>query len=188
MRRRFVTYTFSTLIDNETTSIVNPRKYRTVSSLDQTHIMRVAATYELPWRFTGHGLNRLWRQVGAGSSLGGYFIAESGLALGITHPHGRPICIRNAAKSGPVSERLGDRFDPVTRPPSQSVLRYRCLPALTFPIAERLRLQVRMEAQGLTNTPNFAAPGTNLSSIATFGVITAASGSRQMQGSASIFF
>jgi hypothetical protein len=53
---------------------------------------------------------------------------------------------------------------------------------------ERLRLQLRMESQGVTNTPNFAAPGTNLSSLSTFGVITAASGSRQMQGSVRILF
>ena len=57
-----------------------------------------------------------------------------------------------------------------------------------FPLRDRLRLQVRMDAQGITNTPNFAAPGTNLSSIATFGVITSAGGSRQLQGSARITF
>jgi hypothetical protein len=58
----------------------------------------------------------------------------------------------------------------------------------TFPITERFRLQIRMEASGVTNTPNFGAPGTNMGSLATFGVITTASGSRQMQGSARVYF
>ncbi|MGH8246657.1 MAG: hypothetical protein ACREUU_09520, partial [Gammaproteobacteria bacterium] len=207
------TYTFSKLLDNETTSVINPRKYRTVSNLDQTQIMRVAATYEFPWQFTG-----FLRQAAGGWSLSGYFIAESGLPLGVTHPNGRPLRIRNATKSGPVSERLGDQFDPATRrrvnpyfdtdafvplpsqyvvtpePPRFDELRAPGVKSLnvslfkTFPITERLRFQIRMEAQGVTNTPNFAAPGTNLSSIATFGVITSAGGSRQMQGSARIFF
>jgi len=50
-----------------------------------------------------------------------------------------------------------------------------------FPLRERLRLEVRAEMANFTNTPNFAAPGTNMSNAATFGVITAAGGSRSMQ-------
>jgi len=55
-------------------------------------------------------------------------------------------------------------------------------------LRERLRLEIRLDATGLTNTPNFAAPGTNMSQAATFGVITSAGGSRSMQGSARIAF
>jgi hypothetical protein len=212
------TYTFSKLIDNETASLINPRQYRTVSSLDQRHIMRVAATYEFPWQFTGQGAGRFLRQLAGGWALSGYFIAETGRPFGVTHPNGRPVRLRNPALSGPVSQRLGDRIDPVTRRPvnpyfdvtafaplaSQYVItpepdRFDELRApgvtslnmslfKTFPIAERFRLQVRMEAAGVTNTPNFGAPGTNLSSLATFGVITTAGGSRQMQGSVRVFF
>ncbi len=209
------TYTFSKLMDNETTSITNARKYRTVSSLDQTHIVRIALTYELPWQFNGKGL---LRQVAGGWSLSGYAIAESGLPLGVTHSNGRPVRLRNAAKSGSVEDRLGDKLDPVTRRPlnpyfdvtafaplasqyvvSPSAPRFPELRApgtkslnmsvfKTFPIRERLRLQVRMEAESLTNSPNFAAPGTNMSSLATFGVISSATGSRQIQGSARVTF
>lgn len=53
-----------------------------------------------------------------------------------------------------------------------------------FLIRERLQFQVRLDVIGLTNTPIFGAPGTNLSNPATFGVITTAGGSRQMLGSA----
>jgi hypothetical protein len=58
----------------------------------------------------------------------------------------------------------------------------------TIPIYERLRLEIRMEASGITNKPNFAAPGTNMSQAGTFGVITSAGGSRSMPGSARIAF
>lgn len=212
------TYTFSKLIDNETTSVINPRKYRTVSSFDQTHIMRVAATYEFPWRFDQLGANRFLRQVAGGWSVSGFFTAETGTPLGVTHPNGRPIRIRNPAKSGPVGERLGDRLDPVTRRPlnpyfdidaflplasqfeiTPEAARFDELRApgtlslnlslfKAFPIGERVRVQLRMESSGVTNTPNFAAPGTGMGSLATFGVITSAGGSRQMQGSLRMTF
>jgi hypothetical protein len=58
----------------------------------------------------------------------------------------------------------------------------------TVPLRERLKLEIRLDATGLTNTPNFGAPGTNMSQAATFGVITSAGGSRSMQGSARISF
>ena len=41
---------------------------------------------------------------------------------------------------------------------------------------------------GATNTPNFDAPGTNMSQAATFGVISSAGGSRAVQGSARVVF
>jgi hypothetical protein len=207
------TYTFSKLIDNETTSVINPRKYRTVSSLDQTHVFRLAATYEFPWLFAG------WlRQIAGGWSLSGFYVANSGQPLGVTHANGRPIRIRNAAKSGPVSQRLGDVLDPSTRRPLNPYFDIGAFAALpsqfvvtpepprfdelrqpggqslnmslfkTFPIRERLRLQLRLEATGVTNTPNFASPGTNMNSLATFGVINAAGGNRQMQASVRVTY
>ena len=58
----------------------------------------------------------------------------------------------------------------------------------TFPIYERFKFQIRMDAISVTNTPIFGAPGTNLSNLATFGVINSAAGSRQMLGSVRILF
>ena len=57
-----------------------------------------------------------------------------------------------------------------------------------FPIKERLKFQIRMDAIGATNTPIFGAPGTNMSNTATFGVINSAGGSRQMLGSVRLLF
>lgn len=77
------------------------------------------------------------------------------------------------------------RFDELRAPPTQGL---NVSLFTTFPIHERIRLQLRMDAQGLTNTPNFAAPGTNLSSPTTFGVINGAGGSRSRQGSMRVYF
>jgi hypothetical protein len=55
-------------------------------------------------------------------------------------------------------------------------------------VRERLKLQIRMDATGATNSPNFSAPGTNMSQAATFGVITSAGGSRAVQGLARLVF
>jgi hypothetical protein len=77
---------------------------------------------------------------------------------------------------------LKDQYTVSPEPPSLDELRAPGLRSLnlnllkTFPIRERLRLEVRMEASGVTNTPRFAAPGTNTSVAGTFGVITSAGG------------
>ena len=41
-----------------------------------------------------------------------------------------------------------------------------------FNITERVTFQFRMEMFGVTNTPHFANPGTDVTNTATFGVIT----------------
>jgi hypothetical protein len=48
-------------------------------------------------------------------------------------------------------------------------------------VKERLNISVRLDASGLFNTPQWAAPGTNLANNATFGVINSAGGNRKMQ-------
>lgn len=205
-------YTFSKLIDNNSASYVNTRRYRSVSAFDQTHTLRLAAVYELPFR----PASRVLKQALGGWELTGFFSVETGVPLTVTHTNGRPLRIRNPRLDGPVSERLGDRrtgsrvenpyfdltaFQPLpnqyTVTPEPAYLAELRAPTgrsinLTamkrFAIRERLKLEVRMDAIGLTNSPNFGAPGTNLSNLATFGVISTAGGSRQMLGSARLLF
>ncbi len=211
------TYSFSRLMDNNTTSVINPRFYRAVSPIDQKHVTRLAFVYQLPVRFAGPGWNRVWNQILGGWSVSGLAQFATGTPLSVSHAYGRPLRIRNPRLSGPVHERLGDRRDATGRvlnpyfditafqplpnqytvtpePPMLDELRAPGTRSLNasffknFPIRERLRLEIRLDATGLTNTPNFGAPGTNMSQAATFGVITSAGGSRSMQGSARIAF
>ncbi len=189
------TYSNSKLIDNYTTSIVNPRRYRTVSEFDQAQVMRAAFTYQLPFR-SGHALGR---RVVEGWSLGGFVNLASGPPVGITQANGRPLRIRNAAKSGPIVNRLNAYFDTTAfvalpnqytispEPPYFDELRAPGTRSLSLslikviPIRERLRGEVRVESTGFTNTPGFSAPGTNMSNAATFGVINSGGGARSMQ-------
>ncbi|MEK7407911.1 MAG: carboxypeptidase regulatory-like domain-containing protein [Acidobacteriota bacterium] len=205
-------YTFSKLIDNYTTSVVNPRKYRSVSEFDQTHMMRLSAVYALPFRPSSRAL----RAVAGGWEITGYLAIETGVPLSVTHANGRPLRIRDPRLEGAVSERLGDSraggrvvnpyfdlgaFQPLpnqyTISPEPAFLAELRAPTARsvnlsllkeFPIGERVRVQARMDAIGLTNTPVFGAPATNLSNAATAGVINSASGSRQMLGSLRLRF
>ena len=199
-------YTFSRLMDNYTTSIVNPRKYRAVSAYDQKHVFHLAAVYQMPFNFN----NRLVNGVLGGWSVSGAVQMATGLPLSVTHPNGRPIRVANPKLNGPVEDRLGDRrnadgsianpyFNTTAflafptpyvvspEPPALDELRAPGLFSLNgflfkqLAIYERLKLEMRLESTGLTNTPNFNAPGTAMNNRATFGVINGAGGSRQMQ-------
>ncbi|MBL8174596.1 MAG: TonB-dependent receptor [Bryobacterales bacterium] len=205
-------HTFSKLMDNYTTSIVNTRRFRSVSEFDQTHAMRLAASYALPFR----PANAIARGIVSGWEITGFWTHESGTPLSVTHANGRPVRIRSPRLEGSVSDRLGDRregnrvvnpyFDIAAfqalpnqftitpepaflaelRAPSARSLNLTVLKQ--FPIRERVKFQIRMDAIGATNSPIFGAPGTNLSNTATFGVINSAGGSRQMLGSARLLF
>jgi len=207
-------YAFSKLIDNNTTSIVNERHYRCVSEYDVRHVMRLGANYELPFgpgRAWGSSLRGVWGRLVEGWTLSAWVNGRSGYPLSISHANGRPIRLRNAAKSGPVRERLGDRVDPATKRvlnPYFDIDAFAPLPnQYTVPpeppyfdelrsprsigrnlalykdvkIRERFRLQIRAEATNFTNSPSWGSPGTNMSNQATFGVIQSGGGGRSMQ-------
>lgn len=206
-------YTGSKTIQNNITSLVNTRHYRAISSMDTPHVVNMAWVYDLPF---GPGRSLLTRhgplsKIIGGWSLSGWYYYKSGNPLSISDSNGRPIRIRNAAKSGPIEKRLGDQVDPVTRkvlnpyfdttafvslptqymaspePPYFGELRNppsRGLSASLIKrvrVNERLSVDARLDASGVTNTPNWGAPGTNMADKATFGVITTASGARTMQ-------
>lgn len=209
-------YTFARLMDNNTTSIINERHYRAVSNFDQKHVMRLALTYQLPLRFEGKG-KMVLRQALGGWAVSSFLTMSTGVPLSISHPNGRPLRISNPRIEGSVADRLGDKRDASGRvlnpffntgafqplpdqytitpePPFLNEIRApgnRSLNAAlfkAFPIRERMKAELRLEATGATNSPIFDAPGTNLSQTATFGVIQSAGGSRAMQGSLRFVF
>jgi hypothetical protein len=206
-------YTFSRLMDNNTTSVVNDRHYRAVSLFDQKHVMRLAFTYQFPFRFR----NMLSRQIVGGWAVSGFGTLASGVPLSVTQTNGRPIRLVSPKLDGSVSSRLGDKRDSSGKvlnpyfntnaflalpdqytispePPALDDLRAPGTKSLnlalfkSFPVRERFKLEARMEATGVTNTPIFDPPGTNMNQTGTFGVITSAGGSRAIQGSARLVF
>jgi hypothetical protein len=110
-------YTFSKLMTNNMTSVVNVRHYRSVSPLDRTNVFRLTAVYDLPF---GPGKALLKSQHGIvarfveGWAVSGVVTSDSGAPLSITQTNGRPIILRDPTKSGSVSSRIGDQVDPAT--------------------------------------------------------------------------
>jgi hypothetical protein len=154
---------------------------------------------------------RVLRAALGGWTLTNYLTMESGLPLNITGTNGRPIITGDPRNTGPVNSRLGDvvvngvpqnpyfntavfqqldnQFYPANispTPPFSDRLRAPRQAALNTSVLKtiatgRVRTELRLEAYNVTNHPFFNAPGTNSASVGTFGVITGASNSRQVQ-------
>ncbi len=210
-------YTFSKEMHNNLTSLVNALHYRSISSIDQPQLIRIAVVYDLPFHFAGAGLARhILREAAGDWEVTGEWSLDSGLPLSITQANGRPLVIADPEQSGPVDQRLGDRVvNGVAQNPYFNINAFQALPSQyilssqvpyisqlrapvqayvnaslfkNFAIRERLHAELRLEAYNATNHPYFNAPGTNMSSAATFGVITGASNSRSMQAGLKIVF
>jgi hypothetical protein len=215
------TYTNSKLIDNYTTSVVNERRYRTVSEFDLTHVARLSLVYELPFgpgKAMGSSLKGPLGRIIDGWIVSAYFTGRSGVPLSVSHANGRPIRLRNAAKSGDVSDRIGDQIDPRTRLPLNPYFDTTAFAPLAsqFVVSpeppyfdelrgpdnfgrnlsvskdvrftEKVRMQLRGEATNFTNSLSWGNPGTNMSNPATFGVIQSGGGGRSIQLSARVIF
>jgi hypothetical protein len=204
-------YTFSKLLASNITSLADTRHYHTVSGSDMPNQFRTAFTYEFPWTFASSGFGHVLNQAVGGWSFSGLYTHSSGPPLGISQVNGRPIRLRNASLGGSVESRLGDRKDAkgnvlnpyfdttaflplpnqytvAPEPPLFPELRSPASRGVnislfkTFKLYERLKLQFRADAISVMNSPNFAAPGTNMSNPATFGVIQSDNGgNRTMQ-------
>ncbi len=151
-------------------------------------------------------------------AISGVLSLASGDALQVTERRGRPIPIRSAALSGSVADRLGDRIDPATKLPANPYFdtnafvrlkddytitpeplrldwlrgprqRSTALSLLkSFRFAERVNMELRGEFNNPTNTPSFGNPGTDMSSPATFGVISEGGSARSIQLGARLRF
>ena len=210
-------YAFSKLIDNNTSSVVNPRYWRTVSGANQPHNMKMAFTYAMPIRIAGDGYRRLLRQAAEKWTLSGWMSIQSGTPMSITAANGRPLRLRDPHYTSELETRLGDRRDAsgnVLNPyfdinafqplptqymvsPEPPVIPQLLGPGLrrfngslfkTFPVKERVRLKLSIDADNLFNTPNRGGPGTNMADKASFGVITVGVNPRLVQGSLRLEF
>ncbi len=212
-------HTISKMIENNLTSLVNKRYYRCISDMDRPHMMNLAFVYDLPF---GKGrpwvTSGLWSRVIGGWSVSGRAFYSSGTPLSISDSNGRPVRLRNAAKTGPIRERIGDRVDPVTREVLNPYFDTKAFASLPTPymvppepphfaelraphrktldaslikriqIYERINLDIRADANNVTNSPQWDAPGTDMANKATFGVIQTAGGNRIVQFSVRVVF
>ncbi len=154
-----------------------------------------------------------WNEVIGGWSANGILTLTTGFPLALTSIGNSGVGSstlrpdtngKDARLSGSVRSRLNRYFNtsvfsvpppytfgnvsrtlPNVRAPGVS--EYDFALAKTFPIRESTSLLFRWEAYNLTNTPQFGAPGTELGS-SSFGVISTASGQRQMQFALKLLF
>jgi len=217
-----LSYNFSKLITRNTTTIINERpQWRGIASNDRPHRLRLAFVYQLPFgrgKALGRSLRGPLSRIVDGWTLSGWITYRSGAPLSASGPNGRPIMLRNPSKSGPVSQRLGDVADPVTKKvlnPYFDIDAFQALPnqytispeppyrsnfrgpagwgrnlalARDLRLWERYKLQIRCEASNFTNSVSWGNPGTNMSNQATFGVISSGGGGRGIQMSARMMF
>ncbi|MBA3440818.1 MAG: TonB-dependent receptor [Pyrinomonadaceae bacterium] len=189
---------------------------RSLSEADVARRLVFSHTLELPIgrgrALFGNSSGFVDKLIG-GWSLSGIATIHSGYPLALTSNGNsgvfggvlRPNSIgRSAGLTGPVESRLTKFFDtsaftipapftfgntsrtlPDVRGPGRR--NYDLTLSKTFPIKEPVSLLFRAEAFNLTNTPYFFNPGTNLGA-ANFGVISAASGERQVQFTLKLLF
>ena len=142
---------------------------------------------------------------------------QSGNPLTVEDTNGTPIPKGNPITSGGVRDRLGDRIDPRTKLPLNpffspevwiNVADFKVSPeparwswlrgpsqwsqtitlTKSIAIAERWKVELRALANSPFNHPSFDDPSLDLTSPATFGVITGASGTRTVTFGAKLRF
>jgi len=106
-------YTGSKKMENNLTSLVNVRHYRSISSGDRPHLFNFAMIYEMPF---GRGKSFLNGKGFTDKLFGGWIVSSvfgysAGKPLGISDANGRPIRISDPSKSGPIKDRRGDNLD-----------------------------------------------------------------------------
>lgn len=190
------------------------RAEKTVSQQDVSQRLVLSHVFELPFgrgRRYGSHLPSAWNWVAGGWDLSGQLTLHTGfpLALNSTGNAGvysevlRPNNLgKSASLDGAVQGRLAKYFDttvfaipepfsfgntgrtlPDTRSPGRR--NYNLAVSKSFSVSERVTALVRGEFYNLTNTPFFGFPGVQAGAN-DFGVISSASGARQIQLSAKI--
>jgi hypothetical protein len=193
------------------------RGERSLSSHDVAHRVVITGTYELPFgrdRRFGSNVNRWVNWLAGGWNLSGMALMQSGMPLQVTQSGGniwdgtqRPNLIGDPSTSGRMQDRLNGYFNaaaflqpPIDVPGSAPRnLNYRgpgikTLDAAllkSIPTVESQRIEIRLEATNVTNTPMFADPGGLSFGATNFGQITglrSGVGPRNMQFGLKYYF
>lgn len=167
------------------------RLARAVEPTDRTHNFNVTGMYDLPFGKGQRWLNKrsMPAAIAGGWQMNALFVRYSGSPFSVSGPStslNTPNSTQRADQVKPEVAILGGTgpgqsyFDPLAFAPVTAVrfgtAGYESLrgPGTTnldfslfrnFRAAERISIQVRAEAFNLTNTPHFANPGANVSSL-----------------------
>jgi len=184
---------------------------KSVSSQDVPQRLVVSPNFELPFGRGRKYFNSIPRPadfVLGGWQMNGILTFQKGIPIaisnggnstGLNSPGIRPTDNgQNPARSGAIADRLNEyfvqtvftqtpnytfgnvgRFLPNVRQPGVHNLDFSLFK--NFHPIEKMNLQFRAEAFNFTNSPTWAAPGTNVAAPSTFGIVTSASGNRSVQ-------
>lgn len=189
----------------------NRRGEKSVSAQDSSRRLVISANYQMPFgKGRKYLLNmpRAAEMVIGGWQMNGIATFAKGTPMQISNggnntnigsPGQRPNNNgQSGVKSGPIADRLNAYFDPTVfsqapiftfgntsrtspniRAPGTHGIDFSLFK--DFRATEKFTVQLRAEAFNFTNSPTWNAPGNTVTAPGSFGVITAASGQRQVQ-------
>jgi hypothetical protein len=187
-----VAYTYSHDISMNTSILIPEYRHydRYTSTLDRTHALVWAATYELPFGKNKQLLREgIMARVAGGWTLGGMFTHYSGIPFSVTSSATSCNCPGNEQTANQVQPNvaivgsgLGGEpyfdplaFTPVTtatfgnagfntlRGPGSTNLDLNLF--RNFRITERMRAQIRAESFNISNSPHFSNPASDASNL-----------------------
>ena len=192
------------------------RGERSLSSHDVANRFVMTGSYELPFgrgRAFGSHMNRVSNWVVGGWDLSGILNMQSGMPLQVTQNGGaiwdgtqRPNLIGDPSTSGPIQNRIDNYFNraafsqPAPDVPGSAPrnLNYRGPGIKTLDAAmlksiyvkEGHRLEIRLEATNLTNTPMFGDPASGFGAVnfGQIGGLRSGVGPRNMQFGLKYYF
>jgi hypothetical protein len=200
--------------DSSIQDVFNLRNERSLSAFDVPQRVVISFNYQLPigrGRMLGKSMNRVVDGVIGGWEISSIISATSRTPLGVTQSSStlwqgaqRPNLIGDPSMPGSVFEKrnnyfnvaafqhvnpdlLGSspRFLSTYRGPS--IVNEDVTLSKDFRITEFKRLQLRLEAYSLTNSPQWGNPNTSFESTS-FGQITSAGGNRTVQVAAKFYY
>jgi len=186
------------------------RRNRATAGYDRTQVFQMGFLYQLPFgkgKAFGDTANKVVNSVIGGWQAGGIYYAFSGTPFTVTADGTRLAAPGNLQTADQVGEfkylygkgtntpyfaasnfatptpaggaiRFGNTGRNRFRGPGRAGVDFNLLK--NFDITEKVNLQFRAEAQNLTNTPWFGNPSANVDG-GNFGLITSASGERQLR-------
>jgi len=200
--------------DSSIQDVFNLRNERSLSAFDVPQRAVISFDYQLPLgrgRMLGKSMNRVLDGVIGGWEVSGIITASSRTPLGITQSAStlwqgsqRPNQIGDPSVAGSVFDKRNNYFnvaafqqvgpDLLGSTPrflsnyrGPSIVNEDVTLVKDFHITESKRLQLRLEAYGLTNSPQWGNPNTSFGSTS-FGQITSAGGNRSVQVAAKFYY
>ena len=192
----------------------NLRNERSLSAFDVPQRLIVSFDYQLPLgrgRTFGKGMNRVLDAFVGGWEVSGIISAQSRTPLGVTQSAStlwigsqRPNLVGDPSMPGSVRDKLNNYFnvnafksigpDLIGNAPrflstyrGPSLVNEDATLMKNFYFTERKYVQLRLEAYGVTNSPQWGNPDTGFGNT-TFGQITSASGARSVQVAGKFYF